>query len=263
VTRAGVGRLEQQSGRSITRLRDLQDTLEAQFGQALAAGMVTVKTTLAYLRSLRFEVAPPESASHAFEALMQDRTPPSADPFGALEQRPYKPLSDFMFHYLVQLAEAHRVPVQVHTGLHAGNANILMNSRPSDLTSLFYRYAGVTFDLFHVGFPFQHEAAVLAKTFPNACLDFCWMYVVSPSAAAATLHEVLDMVPTNKIMGFGGDYRYPELSYAHAVMARRVIAQVLEQRITLKICTEADALALAQQILHDNPARLFSPRAGK
>ena len=261
VTRAGVGRLEQQSGRSIARLRDLQDTLEAQFDAALAAGMVTVKTTMAYLRSLRFEVVSVEAASQAFESLMRDRTPPPADAFAALDQRPYKPLSDFMFHQLVQLADAHRVPVQVHTGLHAGNGNIVTNSRPADLTNLFYRYPRVTFDVFHVGFPYQHEAAVLAKTFPNACLDFCWMYVVSPTAAAATLHEVLDMVPANKVMGFGGDYRYPELSYAHAVMARRVIGQVLGERVTQRVCTDEEALTIARQLLHDNPARLFSPRA--
>jgi len=60
--------------------------------------------------------------------------------------------------HLVQLAEAHRVPVQVHTGLHAGNGNVLGNSRPADLTNLLYRYPRVTFDLFHVGYPFQHPS---------------------------------------------------------------------------------------------------------
>ena len=42
---------------------------------------------------------------------------------------------------------------------------------------------------------------------------------------------MLDSVPANKIFGFGGDYRYPELSYGHLVIARRNIATVLAARV--------------------------------
>jgi uncharacterized protein len=259
ITRAGVGRLEALAGRSITRLRDLRDAMASHVEAAVSLGLVTIKTTLAYERSLRFERVDEAEAARAFDALMRDASPPG-DLLARLEARPYKPLADYLFHQLVQLAEAHRLPMQIHTGLHASNANLVTNSRPTDLLNLFVLYPRVTFDLFHVGYPFQHEAAVLAKTFPNVCIDFCWMYVVSPSIAMQTLHEVLDTVPLNKIMGFGGDYRYPELSYAHAVMARRAIAQVLAARVQQGITSERDALYQAQRLLHDNPAGLFLTR---
>ena len=47
-------------------------------------------------------------------------------------------------------------------------------------------------------------------------IDLCWAHIISPSASKRALHEMLDTVPSNKIFGYGGDYRYPELSYAHA-----------------------------------------------
>jgi len=93
--------------------------------------------------------------------------------------------------------------------------------------------------------------------FPNVWIDFCWAHVVSPPSARAALHLLLETVPANKILGFGGDYRYVELSYAHSVMARRNIAQVLAEKVQAGLCTEAQALALARRLLSENAAALF------
>jgi len=101
---------------------------------------------------------------------------------------------------------------------------------------------------------------VLAKLFPNVYVDFCWAHIISGSAARRTLHEMLETVPVNKIFGYGGDYRFVELSYAHAQMARRNIAQVLAEKVESGFATEDEALEIARLLLHDNPARLFSPR---
>ena len=75
--------------------------------------------------------------------------------------------------------------MQIHTGLQAGNGNYVQHTQPSQLSNIFLRYPRVKFDMFHIGFPYQHELTVLAKTFPNVYADFCWMHVVSPSAARA------------------------------------------------------------------------------
>jgi predicted TIM-barrel fold metal-dependent hydrolase len=164
-----------------------------------------------------------------------------------------------MFHHAVRLADAHDLPFQIHTGLLAGNGGFLANTNAQHLTNVFYLYPGVRFDLFHINYPYQDELAVLAKLFPNVHIDFCWAHVVSPGGARRALHEFLDTVPLNKIFGFGGDYRYPELSYAHAKMARGNIAQVLAEKTENGDCSEQEALDIARLRLHDNPARLFSP----
>ena len=73
--------------------------------------------------------------------------------------------------------------------------------------------------------------------------------------------EFLETTPANKIFGFGGDYRYPELSYAHATMARRNIADVLAEKVEEGFCTEPEAVELGRMLLSDNPAAVFARRA--
>lgn len=257
VTKEGVQRLEAQSNASITNLAGLKNAMEKVFGQAIEAGMATVKTTAAYQRDLHFREVSEEDAARSFERLMKAAEPVPAG-FRQTENRPYRQLADHMFHHLVSLADAHGVPFQIHTGLQAGNGNFLANSRPADLTNLFHLFPRMRFDLFHIGYPYWRECSVLAKTFPNVYVDYCWMHIVSPTGTRAALHEMLDSVPVNKIFGFGGDYRYPELSYAHLVMARQNIARVLAERVEDGQNTENEARHIGRMLLADNPARLFT-----
>lgn len=101
------------------------------------------------------------------------------------------------------------------------------------------------------------EAAAIAKVFPNVYVELCWAHVISPSASRRALHELLDTVPSNKIFGCGGDYRYPELSYTHATIARRNISRVLAEKVSEGSCSEEEALELGRKLQHDNPDALF------
>lgn len=251
-----IGELEQQTDVSITSLAGLKKAMERSFEQAITARMVTVKSTVAYSRDLRFEEVSEAEAEKEFSGLMRNERP-RPQGFRRYLHHPYRKLEDHMFHHVIQLAEAYGFPVQIHTGLHAGNGNFVTNSRASMLTNLFFLYPKVTFDLFHISYPYQRELGVLAKLFPNVCLDFCWAHIISPTVSRQALHEYLDTVPVNKIFGYGGDYNYPELSYAHLVMARRNIARVLAEKVEEKVCTEDEALEIARLLLHDNAARVF------
>jgi len=241
-----IRRMEEVTGVAIHSARDLCSAATRRLEQSLSAGLVALKTTLSYSRPLHFENPSPEEAQADFDLLMRQDQP-----------RPPHRLSDFVFHHVLQFAESRRLPVQVHTGLQAGNANSLEASRPTLLNNLFLRYPRLRFDLFHLGWPWVEESAALAKMFPNVWIDFCWAHVVSPPAARAALHLLLETVPANKILGFGGDYRYVELSYAHSVMARRNIAQVLAEKVQAGLCTEPQAVELARRLLSENAAALF------
>ena len=257
ITPAGLQRLEQASGVSVTSLAGLKKAMETSFEQGLAAGMIAVKSTMAYERNLRFEEVSEADAARTFESLISGRVKAPPEGFERQQNRPFRQMEDHMYHYLISLVKEHRLPMQIHTGLHAGNGNFIQNSNPADLTNILFLYPDVQFDLFHIGYPYQGEISVLAKSFPNVNADFCWMHIVSPHAARQALHTMLDMVPASKIFGFGGDYRYPELSYAHLVMARRNIAQVLAERVEARNITETEATELGRWMLVDNPARLY------
>ncbi len=244
---------------SITNLAGLKHAMETSFRQSLDVGMVAVKSTLAYNREIHFAEASVRDAESSLQSLLTETATLPAG-FRSRVHRPFRPLEDHMLHHLIALAEAHGVPVQIHTGLHAGNGNFIRNSEPTHLTNLFFLFPSVQFDLFHMSYPYQGEAAVIAKMFPNVYIDLCWAHVISPSASRHALHEMLDTVPSNKILGFGGDYRYPELSYAHSRIARQNIARVLADKVGEGCCSEEEALELAHRLLHDNPDALFGQK---
>lgn len=259
-SRRDLTRMEEVTGVSIGSLSGLKKALEKRIEQNLAVGMVTIKSTIAYQRSLDFAPATEADASRAFAILAARKEAPESSPRDATE-RPLRALEDYMFHTLLDIAAQHHLPVQVHTGIQAGNGNHLPNSRPSLLTQCIRMHRGVAFDLFHIGYPWFGEVIALTKMFPNVTADFCWAWILSPVTARRALREMLGAVPYGKILGFGGDYRYVELSYGHARMARENIAQVLAEMVEDHELRENDAMEIAEAILAKNPARLF-PKSG-
>jgi len=256
-TPADIRSLEQTTGVSITRLEDLKKAAETNFRQNLSEGMTVVKIALAYMRELLFEEVDGAAAERDFDALMRQERP-IPEGFRTAFTRPFRRLEDHMFHYVMELADAHHTPVQIHTGLFAGGGNRLTNSKPTHLINTFLLHPRIKFDIFHLSYPYQEELGVLAKSFPNVHADFCWAWVVSPTAARRALSEFLDSVPVNKILGFGGDYKYPELSYAHAAMARRGVAGALSAKVEEGLCSEQEAVDIGKSLLYENAAHLFS-----
>jgi uncharacterized protein len=254
-----VRALEGISGVSIHSLQDLKRAAESTFEQGMRTGMAAVKSGLAYRRELLFHEVPEDEAAADFERLMKGGVDLPKG-FHAQTLRVFRKLEDHMFHHVVRLADAHRRPFQIHTGLLAGNSCLVQNTRPTLLSNLFYLYPRVKFDIFHIGYPYQQELAVLAKLFPNVYADFCWAHVISPPGARRALDEYLETVPANKILGFGGDYRYPELTYAHARMARANVAQVLAEKVESGVFRENEALETGRMLLRDNAIRLFGVR---
>jgi predicted TIM-barrel fold metal-dependent hydrolase len=257
---AALKNMEKVTGVAVTSLSGLKAAMEKRLEQSLAQGMIALKSTLAYSREIRYNEVSEADAERDFQALAKDARP-APEGSRRFTERPYRNLEDHMFHHAIRLAEAHRLPVQIHTGTLAGNAGWVENTRPMHLQNIFNLYPRVTFDLFHIGYPYVHEVTVLGKIFPNVNVDFCWAHILSPATARRALSEMLDAMPFTKILGFGGDYRYVELTYAHSVMARDNIARVLADKVAEGWCSESDAMEIARALLAGNAARLF-PRKG-
>lgn len=250
-TRAELEQLEKEAACSIQTLDQLLAAQETMLDAFTRQGIAAVKIFLAYRRTLRFDRVSKTEAARVFDRIWLSQTQDLA--FDDL-----KPLQDFMTRTLIGRAAERGLPIQIHTGLQEGNGNYLANSNPTLLTNVIMEFSDARFDLFHAGYPFTGELAAMAKYFPNVSADLCWVQAISPHVFKRTLHEWLDTIPANKIFAGGGDSNYVEGAYGHCTLARRLVAEVLAERVEQGAMDRAGALWYAGRILREN-AREFFP----
>ena len=242
--------LEETSQAAIHSLDNLVKAMQIMMERYIADGAVGIKNGLAYIRTLQYDKVSHHEAEIAFNKISKH-----------LGEGPSffeaKPLQDYMMHQIIKAAIDTGLPLQIHTGLQEGNENIITNSNPTHLINLFIEYRDAKFDLFHGGYPYIHEWATLAKNFANVYADLCWVHLISPEIGRQQLHELIETVPGNKIMAFGGDSITVEIAYAHAKMAREAVARVLSEKVVEGYMTEDEAIVLAKRMLRENPAALF------
>jgi hypothetical protein len=212
-------------------------------------GAPAVKIGTAYERSLFFE-----NISRDVAARLYARNPVD------LSKDEQRKLQDFMAHHVVRKATEAGLPVQIHTGVLARNANILANSNPENLNNLFLEHPEATFVLLHFSFPYVRQVCCLAKMFPNIFLDFCWVPMLSARAACRALDECLDLVPYNKIMWGGDAYRVEE-AYGAGCLAREVTASVLGNRIKKEDMDLEMALRISRAIFQENTLPVYGAHA--
>ena len=235
-------------GIDVISIDDYINALRKAFEAGVDYKMVGVKTALAYQRILKFNNTSTPRAQSIFEALLSEEIVNVAE---------IKAFQDFMMHRVLDLAGEYDLPVQIHTGLQAGNGNDITNSNPTHLINLFMEFPEVNFCIFHSSYPYGGELSVLAKNFPNVFIDMCWTPVISPAYTIRYLDEWLETVPANKIMVFGGDYSVVELVYAHSVFARRIVAKVLIEKVKTGYFSEEEAKHIAQKLLRENALEIF------
>ena len=242
--------LEEESGIAIHSLDNLVKAMQMVMEKYQAKGAVSIKSGLAYERTLQYDKISRHEAETAFNRI----TSHMGEGLSWLEA---KPLQDYMMHQVIRAAIELKLPLQIHTGLQEGNENIITNSNPTHLINLFIEYREAKFDLFHGGYPYVHEWVTLAKNFANVYADLCWVYIISPEIGRRLLHELIETVPGNKIMAFGGDSMTVEMAYGHSRMARQVVTRVLSEKVSEEYMKEDEAIVLARAILRDNPTALF------
>lgn len=254
VTRNAVWDFGEDVGIHILSIQDLEDACEAFVDRALAKGCVALKYAEAYDRPLSFSRVGRAEAEKVFLQLMEKGEYAGVD---------LMVLHDYLMHCFLRLCDKREMVFQVHTGIlsinHAPNRSKLMTSNPMLMENLFHQYPHVKFDLLHI-YPYQDVAASLTKMYANVYLDMAWTHIISPVAATSMLEEWLEAVPKNKITGFGGDYPFccAEGVYGHQVIARRNIAQALAAKLDAGRIDLPQAKRIAQNLLYDNPKKLFS-----
>ncbi len=242
-----IKEVEKWANKSLNTLEQLESALEEHFQKAMKTGKIACfKTAIAYVRDLDFKQVSIEKASAIYDKI---RLGKSVDN--------YRPLHDYLLHMQLKWADAHQIPVQIHTGYLAGNNQDIRQGDPSKLIPLFIQYPNVRFYLFHAGWPFSEIMGAIAKQYPNVCLDMCWAWAMAPQQMERTLDEWLSAVPNNKIIGFGGDTWSPFATVGYAKQARIGIANCLNRKIQRGEYSQATAEMIAKKIMWENGLEMF------
>jgi len=229
---------------AVRTLDDHLDAVRRYLARVKAEGAVGLK-----MMSNPYEEPKRAEALAAFKSLRDDSAARLPQP---------NPLRDYIVDQTIAIATELDLVIAVHTG-YWGDFRVL---DPLHMIPVLQRHPNARFDIYHVGYPWMREALMLGKGFANVWENFAWTHIISQRFAMDALDEAIDILPMNKILGFGGDYRIPvEKTYGHLVMAREDIAIVLARRIERGQMSETQALALARQWLYDNPKALYRLKA--
>lgn len=227
-------------GQTMHTLDDFLDACRAAFTKGQAEGCVGLK-----MMSNPYGNPDRAAAVTAFDNLREGRP---AD---------HDALRSYYVDQMVGFAGELGLVVAVHTG-YWGDFRTLA---PTHMIPLLQRHPRTRFDMYHLGYPYVRESLMIGKAFPNTWLNLAWTHIISQRFAVESLDEAIDLVPMNKILGFGGDYGKPvEKVIGHLAMAKEDIAQVLARRVAAGRWTEKQALAIARQWLWDNPVELYRLR---
>jgi len=236
----------------IFTLEDYVRSLTTAFEKEVKKGMTAVKIFTAYSRTLLYQKVETDAARKVFRSLV------NGDEDHVIPFRDAKPLQDYMMYQLLGLAEKYNIPVAIHTGLQAGQGNTIGNSNPTLLTTVFNDFPDVKFVLYHGSYPFGGELSALAKGYKNVYIDMNWVYAISPAYAERFLNEWLETVPVSRLMAFGGDCMVVENVYSELKIARRIITNVLCNKVMEGYLSESEAKVIAGMILRGNAAKVYN-----
>ncbi len=178
---------------------------------------------------------------------------------GSAENEELRALGVWLLHKAIEGAPVYNLVVAVHCGLNWCNWEDFKQFNPMNMVPVLLKYRNTVFDLYHGGIPWVREMAVIGNQYPNTCLNLVWCHQISPSMTEQMLNEWLDLVPSNKIIAFGGDSSDgPEKTYGALRLAQENIARALAVRIARKEMSEERAVDLCSAWLYDNPARIYN-----
>ena len=252
-----IFRFEKKYNTSIYKFKDYLDMIDGIFEDSKKAGYKVLKIVIAYFRTINFEEVAFGEADKVFSRLFMLKDYGFLERVDFLSKDELKPLQDYLIHYIIQKAIKYCWPVQIHTGLLNGNRNNVANANPCFLINLFLKYRKCSFDIFHAGFPFTEELIAITKQFSNVYFDLCWIQQVSFKLYKDTLSLALETIPSNKIFAFGGDNFILECTYGSQKIVRRLIVEIMYEKVKDGYFSFDEAIKIAQKILYSNPKSVY------
>lgn len=248
---------------TIRNLDDLLAGIDKLFHEYAVLGIRNIKIGSAYNRVINYKYRTREEAELSFAKIMT--TPyenPNAQTFKSYVKRLldyHLPLDDYLTVYMMSLAEKYNMNVIFHLGLAAWNFNSVENSHSSSLEWLIKTFPKVKMVILHAGYPFFEEAVLLCKYYPNVYLNMTWNHIIDREKSTQITKTFVEMLPTNKIHAFGGDYLFPQQIYGNLLFTKENICRAFSEMIQAGSLTEEGAKRIARDWFYENPKRFYYP----
>jgi hypothetical protein len=218
-------------------------------------GGVAIKFEAAYFRSLYFGDPPRAHAAAVYNKYREGGVPTEGE---------YKQFQDYIFRVMVDEAGKLNLPMHFHSAIGIGDYFSLHNGNVLNLENVLRdpRYKNVTFVLIHGGWPYEREAALMTAV-KNVYLDTSFQSeLLYPSQFKDVLKQLLTLFPDKMMYGsdafpFSDALGAEESFWLAARTTRTGLAAALAELTEEGALSEAKALELARNYLHDNAARLY------
>jgi len=125
------------------------------------------------------------------------------------------------------------------------------------LAEIIGRHPRLKFQSFLASRHGNQSLCTLARELPNFSLAGYWWHNFFPDIIRQIMAERLDMLPTNKQVGFFSDAYCLDWAYAKLIIVRRQLARVLAERIDQGQYSFDEALTIAETILYQTPQQLL------
>ena len=131
-----------------------------------------------------------------------------------------------------------------------------------EVASIISRHPRVRFQVFLSSQHANQSLCTLARELPNVSLAGYWWHNFFPSVMRQVMSERLDMLATNKQVGFFSDAYCADWTYAKSVLVRKQLAEVLAQKVAQGQYSIDEALQIARAILFESPQSLLRMQPG-
>ena len=130
----------------------------------------------------------------------------------------------------------------------------------AQLAEMIGRHPGVRFQC-HVSSAHANQTlCTLCRELPNLSLAGYWWHNFFPSIMTRIMDERIDMLPTNKQVGFISDAYCIEWTYAKSRVVRQLLTEVLSAKVARGMFNVDTAAGIAHDIFYETPWTLCGMR---
>jgi predicted TIM-barrel fold metal-dependent hydrolase len=236
-------------------LASVIEALQAALNDVRGQGYVALKSIVAYRTGLNIRTWETSYAEIAFAEARRE-----VQEKGSLRLA-HKPLLDTLLHVTFTEAARQELPMQFHTGYGDTDADMLL-ANPLHLRAVLEqgKYRAMPVVILHESYPYTRQGAYLAAVYENVYLDLSYgIPLLGYNEMIEFTRAAFDVAPFSKLLYSSDGVGLPEIHWMSALDGRRIVGQVLGERVANGELSTTEAEAAGVAVLRDNAMQLYRP----